>query len=345
MRTKTRRIIANIYYLRTPAVEFLPVLCGMVGLLFLGGLCFTTLYQEPMSYREGLYHTYCLIFMEHLVAFPDHWILQLFFFALPPLGMAVILDGIVRFSYHILRRDEHSSEWVSAMSKTMKNHVILFGLGKLGLRVLQELLKLNELVIVVEANERCPNLVFAHKRGVPVRIGTGREEGILEDVNLAQAKSVIMATSDDLANLEVAIDARKLKSDIRVVLRMFDQELAEKIRESFDIHLAFSTWELSAPLFATASSDSSIINSFYVGGNLMMVATLTVGEASTLIGSTLLALRREHRVAILELRRGSTELMMPDMDTTLQLGDVVIVQCMAESLRPLRAANRSLSTD
>lgn len=340
MRSRRRRILANLYYLRRPTLEFLPILGGMIGLLLVGSHCFARLYQDPMTYREALYHTYCLIFMEHLLDFPEHWLLQAFYFLLPPVGLAVILDGIVRFSYHILRRDESSSEWVSAMSKTMKNHVILFGLGKLGLRVLQELLKLGELVIVVESDEHCPNIAFARKNGVPVRVGTGREEGILEEVNLAEAKSLIMATSDDLANLEVAIDARKMKEDIRVVLRMFDQELAEKIRDAFDIHLAFSTWELSAPLFATASSDRTILNSFYVGGRLMVVSRFRVRPGSELAGATVGALRKDRGAMVLEFERDGQERLMPDVDEHLAVDDVVTVQCLMTALRPLQASNR-----
>jgi len=38
--------------------------------------------------------------MEHLYEFPDHWLLQGFYIFLPPIGLAVVLDGIVRFSVH-----------------------------------------------------------------------------------------------------------------------------------------------------------------------------------------------------------------------------------------------------
>jgi PAS domain-containing protein len=36
-----------------------------------------------------------------------------------------------------------------------------------------------------------------------VRVGHSREEGVFEDLNVAQAKSIILATNDDLANLEM----------------------------------------------------------------------------------------------------------------------------------------------
>lgn len=340
MRSLTRRFRANVHYLKKPTLQFLPVFLGMIVVIFAGGWCFLHLYPEKVhSYSEGLYITYCLIFMEHLLDFPEHRVLQVFYVVLPPLGLGVILDAIVRFSYHILRRNEASADWVRAMTKTMKNHVVLFGLGKLGLRVLQELLRLDELVVVVEKDATCPNIAYARRHGVPVRIGMGREEGILDELNLKDAKSVIMATDDDLANLEVALDARNVKDDIAVVLRLFDQELAAKIKDAFDINLAFSTSELAAPLFATASSDRSIINSFYVGRQLMLVARVEVANGGGVVGKSIAEVRNEFQVLVLEVRRGSDQRFFPEVEERLVAGDRLTVQSGPERLRAFQQAN------
>ncbi len=342
MRSPARRIRANVYFLRKPFVEFLPVLVGMIVILLAGGFAFRSLYPEAApTYTDGLYLTYCLIFMEHLVALPDHWLLQTLYFVLPPLGLAVILDGIVRFSYHILNRDETSAAWGRAMSKTMKDHVVLFGLGKLGLRVLQELIKLNELVSVVERNPNCPNIAFARKHGVPVRVATGREEGLLEELNLGAAKSLIMATDDDLVNLEVAIDARVLKPKLRIVMRLFDQELAAKIRDAFDLKLTFSTSELAAPLFATASSDRSILNSFYIGDQLMLVAKMRIEEGSALAGKSVAQVRTEYETIVLDLQREGDARFFPDGPDVLAVGDRVSIQTGPARLRRIQEANHS----
>lgn len=344
MRSRGRRFRANLLYLRRPLRDFLPVLLGMVAIVVAGGFAFERLYEQPLTFRRALYLTYCLLFMEHLLPFPDHWLLQAFYVVLPPMGLAVVLDGIVRFSFHILRRDETSGEWMRAMSHTMKDHVVLFGLGKLGVRVLPRLLDMKELVVAVEKDPQCPHLAFARQHGVPVLIGSGREPDIFDKLNLRQAKSIILATDDDLANLEIALDARKVKPDIRVVLRMFDQELAAKIKDAFDIQLAFSTSELAAPLFATASADRSIVNSFYVGDRLLVVATLAIGADSELIGQTLGALRTEHATFVLEHRRGDRTGTMPAGDLTLAEGDQLVVQTDPSTLRRLHALARDAAT-
>ncbi|MCI0410405.1 MAG: NAD-binding protein, partial [Acidobacteria bacterium] len=288
----------------------------------------------------ALYVTYCLVFMEHVLPFPRHWLLQAFYLLLPPLGFVVILDGIVQFSYHLLRRDESGKEWVQAMAKTLNNHVILCGLGKVGFRVLEQLLRLGQEVAVLEKNPQCPNLAYARSREVPVLIGNGREAGIFEELNLKAARSIILATDDDLANLEMALDARKIKPGIRVVMRMYDQELAAKIRESFDIHLAFSTSELSAPLFATSSTDRSILNSFYVDDRLLVVALLHIQADSQLLGQRVGDLRASYRVLVLSHARSGQVNLYPEAQTLLQTGDRITVQTEPPTLRELHRVNR-----
>jgi Trk K+ transport system NAD-binding subunit len=296
--------------------------------------------HEELTYIRALHITYCLVFMEHLLPFPDHWVLQLFYFVLPPLGLVVILDGIVRFGYHVLRRTESSVEWVRAMAKTTKNHVILCGMGRVGRRVVEQLIKLGEDVLVLEKNEDCANIGFARRNHIPVLIGNGREEGILEELNIEQAKSIILATDDDLANLEIALDARKTKPGIHVVMRMFDQDLASKIREAFDIQLAFSTAALAAPLFATSSSDRSIVNSFYVEDRLLVVANMVIQAESELAGMKIGDIGAKHRVFVLAHVRGGATTHFPTADFELQPGDEITVQTEPPTLKQLHRWNR-----
>ena len=340
MKRWIRNVRANLYYMRRPFLEFLPLLIILSALLAWGSFAFHHLYeQEQLSYRRALYITYCLVFMEHVIEFPDHWLLQAFYFLLPPLGLVVILDGLVRFGYHVLRRDDNLPEWVRAMAKAHHDHVVLCGLGRVGLRTLQQLIKLGEDVVVLEKNDHNPNIRYAERHHVPVLIGSGREESILEDLNISQAKSIILATDDDLANLEMAMDARKIKPSIRVVLRMFDQELASKIRDSFNIHLAFSTASQSAPLFATSSSDRTIINAFYVGERLLVVANLDITAESELIGKTIGELTNNEPLYILDHSRRTGKETSPRNETTLEAGDRITIQCEPHTLKEMHELN------
>lgn len=341
MSQRMRRIRANLIYLRQPLRKFLPLLAALIVLLIAGSFAFHHLYEkEPLGYLRALYITYCLVFMEHLIEFPDHWLLQAFYFLLPALGLVVILDGFVRFGYHLLRRDESGHEWVCAMAKTYSGHVVLCGLGRVGRRTLEQLIALGEDVVVLEKNPDNINITFAERNDIAVMIGSGREEGILDDLNVAEAKSIICATDDDLVNLETALDARKAKPGIRVVLRMFDQEMASKVRDAIGISLAFSTAAQAAPLFATSSSDRSIVNSFYVGEQLLVVAKLLVNPESQLIGRSIREISGDSHVFFLSHERAGVENRFPDGNVDFMLGDELVVQTESATLKVLHELNK-----
>ena len=198
---------------------------------------------------------------------------------------------------------------------------------------MEQLISLGEDVVVLEKKSDNINIPYAEKHDVPVIIGTGREEGILDDLNLSEAKSIICATDDDLVNLEISLDARKIKPDIRVVLRLFDQEMASKVREAFDIDVSFSTAAQAAPLFATSSSDRSIENSFYVDDKLLVVAHLVVNQDSDLIGKTIRDIRDEHPVLLLAHTRNDERTYFPSSSTILEPGDCLTLQTEPKTLR------------
>lgn len=346
MNSRIRRARAFAHYVRKPLMESLPPFALLGTVLAAGTVAFHQLAEpEPMSWSESLYTTFALVFMEHTEDFPSHWVLQLSYFVIPVLGLVVILDAIGRFGTHVLRLDESSPEWIAAMSRTFEGHVVLFGLGKVGLRVLQQLIGLGEHVVVLEKNPHCPNFAYARKHGVPCMVGSGREEGLMDNLNVRKAKSVICVTDDDLANLEFAIDARTVSEDIRIVIRLFDQELAQKIRSGFGIQLAFCTSALSAPVFATAASDRSIVNAFYVGSQLLVVAAIELCPDSELIGRSVGEVGSQHHLFILSHGRNGEDDYRPSAKTVLAAGDRLTLQCEPHTLRAIHALNHDHETD
>lgn len=336
-----QRTRAHLHYLRRPLGRMLPAVLALAALVLAGGYAFHKLYaQRPLSFAEGLYVTYCLLYTEHVIDFPAHWLLRAFHIVLPLLGPAVVLDGIVQFSYHILRRDEHGREWAESVASVLENHVVLCGLGRGGLRVLQELLRLGEQVAVLEKDDRATGVQVARRHGIPVFFGSRLDEGNLEALNVAGAKSIILSTSDDLANLEMALDARKLKPGIRVVLRMYDHDLAAKVRDSFGIDVAFSRSAISAPVFATSSSDSCIENAFYVGSRLLVVARLKIQDESQLVDTTVGAMRQEYRAFLVSHTRDGKESFWPADELKLRAGDRVVIETEPETLKRLHKVNR-----
>ncbi|HEV3444182.1 MAG TPA: NAD-binding protein, partial [Gemmataceae bacterium] len=131
-------------------------------------------------------------------------------------------------------------------------HVIVCGLGNVGFRIVEELLRCAERVVVIEQDKDSRFVATARRLGVPVLIGDATLSAVLHQAHAVHARAVIAATSDDLLNLEMALMVRDLKPNQRVVLNMTDPQLAQMLRESANVRLALSIPALAAPAFVAA---------------------------------------------------------------------------------------------
>ena len=189
------------------------------------------------------------------------------------LAAATILDFILRQRLPMLH---------TRRSKRMQNHVILCGLGNVGYRVATELQRFETEVTVVELNAAGPFVHLITERGIPILFEDARKTEVLIKAGLERACAVIACTDNDLTNVEIALDAKEVRPDIRVVMRLFDQGLASKIQHTFDIDAAFSASALAAPAFAAAAVDPSVRDSFYVDDVLFVHSAFGVPAESSL---------------------------------------------------------------
>jgi Trk K+ transport system NAD-binding subunit len=220
----------------------------------------------------------------------------------------------------------------------MKDHIVLCGLGHVGIRVLEQLQRLGEPVVVIEKDENNRFLDAARAQGVPLVLSDVRLPSALERANVRQARSIIVATDNDLVNLEVALNAREARPDIRVVLRIFDHSLAAKIRSGFGIKTTFSTSALAAPAFAMAAVDPAVVGSFYVGENLMLVLNLVVAPGAELDGATVHDVAQRAGVGVLchESPAGERQLH-PPATVAVRAGDKITVSAAPEVCPRIRA--------
>jgi Trk K+ transport system NAD-binding subunit len=196
---------------------------------------------------------------------------------------------------------------------------------------------MGEPIVVIERNANNQFLDTVRRDGVPLFIGDARREALLEDAAIQKARSIVLAADDDLANLEAALDARKINPKIRVVMRMFDQNMADKIRDGFNIHIAMSQSALSAPAFATAAAHGMIVNSFVVGNELVVVQRWPVRPGGPLTDRTVGEVMEQHCVAVVEQHSpNGPARLFPPPGARLQPGDEVLIQGAYEHLIKLK---------
>lgn len=296
---------------------------------------------QPVSFGLAFHHVYFLIFGQPTLPYVEDSLLEVVTFAVPPLGIGMVVDGAVRFSYLFFAKRRSDKEWITVVSHTMKGHVVICGAGRVGYRVASQLLSLGHELVVVEKREDAAFVQVLRDLNVPVLIDDIRSTTTLSRVNVEKASAIVAATDDDLCNLNVALDARRLNPHVRVVVRLFDDDLVAKVREGFRAE-AFSSSALAAPALALAALDPRILHSFQLGGRLMVVSQFTAGPflATLTVGH----LRDDHGAIAIEIRSTSgTEQLHPPGPVRIAEGDQVTVQCEYAAYLKLRQLTGEVS--
>jgi len=195
----------------------------------------------------------------------------------------------------------------------LRGHVLVIGLGTVGLRVVQQLRDAGRDVVVIEMNEHNRHLGQLRALGVPVSIADATLPEVLASARLSTASAVAVLTSDDLANLETGLAVRDQLGprwpDVPVALRIFDPQLAHSVQQTFGFRYVRSTAALAAPWFVGAALGLDVLSTFYAGDEPLLVARLTVTPGGGLHGlrmdelaarTRVLALRRAADRAVLE---------------------------------------------
>lgn len=210
----------------------------------------------------------------------------------------------------------------------LSDHVIVVGLGSIGMAVVDQLTAAGVEVVVVEADESNRFISQVRDARVPLVIADATLRETLSTVRLGQARAVAVMTSDDLANIETGLAVRDVLadrwSDVPVVLRIFDHRLAQTVEGSFDFRYVRSPAALAAPWFVGAALGMDIMSTFYVGDQPLIVARLEVGSANGLDGLAMVDLSSRVNVVALQRADGSTE-QPPRRNTRFETGDAAYV--------------------
>ncbi|MFM9706409.1 NAD-binding protein [Streptomyces galilaeus] len=200
-----------------------------------------------------------------------------------PVLLAAVLEGLGTFrTAGALRRPPRG----------LGGHVVLLGLGKIGTRVLTRLRELDIPVVCVEVAPEARGVAVARRLRVPVVLGDVTQEGVLEAAKIHRAHALLAVTSSDTTNLEAALYGRTLRHDLRVVLRLYDDDFATAVYRTLRaahpqaLTRSRSVTHLAAPSFAGAMMGRQILGAIPVERRVLLFASLEVGGHAQLVGKT-----------------------------------------------------------
>jgi hypothetical protein len=159
-------------------------------------------------------------------------------------SMLLTLLSAASFTGGLINRlvDTRLTGLVGRRAVPRRDHVVVVGLGQVGLRLCLLLRECGVPVVAVDTESEGENVGFARRAKLPVVIGRGANPDVLRRLGLRRARALAAVTPDDLRNIEAALAARASDSSLRVVLRAGDGDITdetrslERIGDVLDVH-------------------------------------------------------------------------------------------------------------
>ena len=149
-----------------------------------------------------------------------------------------------------------------------RDHVVVVGLGQVGLRLCLMLRELEVPVVAVERDIQADNVVRARRYGIPVVIGGGGSRGVLSRLSLSRARALAAVASDEIENISTAVAGLSVREDLPTVLRAGSGDVMDETRALFRIGVVRDVYLIGGTLLAAAALGSQATEAFACGDEI-----------------------------------------------------------------------------
>ncbi len=224
--------------------------------------------------------------------------------------------------------------------KTLQDHFIVCGLGRMGRVIADEVERMGCECIVIESDrDRAAALLSPETLFL---VGDATREQTLEDAGIMRAKGVAGCLTDDAENLLLCLTARGMRPDIEIVARASDEESLKKLRRAGATH-AVSPNITGAVRMASVMMRPSVVG-FLDAATLGADISLRLEEAvipseSQLAGKSLADAKipQNTGLVVMAIKAGeAAPRYNPGPETLLNGGDTIIVLGSPEQIEGLR---------
>ncbi|MGQ4648621.1 NAD-binding protein [Lyngbya aestuarii] len=203
----------------------------------------------------------------------------------------------------------------------MKPRIIVCGLGRTGYRIFC-LLRQQGAAVVGISDRPLPG----EKNDIV--IGDLRAPCTLLAARIQDSEALILTTNDDALNLAILTKARVINPRIRIVSRLLNTNLGDRLDQTLPLHVSLSVSALAAPQFAFAALGNRVIGQLQLFNQAWPIHEEYINETHPWIGKQLSELWEDQsRMLIYYLPvNGRTDLISSvAQGKCLQLGDRLII--------------------
>ena len=134
-------------------------------------------------------------------------------------------------------------------------------------------------------------------------MGETHREETLRAAGIGTCQALVSVTNSDIVNLETALNARALAAEPRVVVRLYDDDLAERVQMAIGNAVSRSTSYLAAPAFAAAVLDRQVLGTIAAGRHVLMLAEVAAVSGGGLDGQPIAELHAGGLLRVIAVRR------------------------------------------
>lgn len=220
--------------------------------------------------------------------------MQTFISVLKILGAALMAAFTAILTQYLLRAKLGGA--LEARKIPDAGHIVVCGLGNVGFRCVEELVRLEKPVVAIEKALDSPFAATVRRMGVPVIIGDATVPEVLRQARAESARAVIAASPSELGNLEIALLVHELNPEQRVVIRLNDPEFAIAMRETASLRHALAIPALAAPAFVAALYGDRVNTLLQTSGQQFLIVEVIVQDSAHYLNDQSL------RVAMIDYR-------------------------------------------
>lgn len=190
----------------------------------------------------------------------------------------------------------------------LRQHVVVVGADTLSVRLVEELVRAGEQLVVIASTEVEPDIV-ADLTGLGARVvraATVREEALVA-AGVPHAKAAVVLGDDDVLAVRVALAIEELNPAVRLVIEMGNPNLGDRLAPLLGECTVLSSADLASPAFVAAALATADTDTFEIGGRMV-----AVGPRSRIGGDVL--------AVVGDSTRSGTDALLPAGDE----GDVVL---------------------
>jgi Trk K+ transport system NAD-binding subunit len=340
-----RIIRAFLRNARTLLREFQQPVLTFLFVTLVGGYVYGELHafsgRSALALIDRPYIMLQLMILESPYDAPSEWYLIIFWYLLPVIFVFIVGNGVSDFVRLFFDRSSRNEAWRNALISTYRHHVIVFGAGHVGLRVIRLLHELAIDVVVIDNSPDDVAQAFLEDRQIPLVRADGRNSATLQKAGLRYADAFVACTGDDHSNLDAIMRARSMNSTVRIVIRVWDDQFATQIQDFMHVQHVLSSSNLAAPVFAGLALGAEISQTLHVAGEEYSTIRVTVNEASFLEGKTIGELQRDYDMDIVLYCNGDDDVdVQPSHEVVARAGDTLVIFARHQRSLEIAARNR-----